>query len=79
MRVLVRIVHDADDRNSVAADLPSDITIKILRRDDRNLTLGRVGRGGRTKSQRKGESKSRGAIHESISLSGGNRRLTLKM
>jgi hypothetical protein len=72
---LVWIVHDADDRNSVAANLPSDIAVEILRRHNRNLTLGRLGWGGRTKSQHKGESN--GAFHKSFSLSG-SRKLILQ-
>jgi hypothetical protein len=68
MRVLVWIVHDADDRNSVAANLPGDIAVEILRRHNRNLILGRMDWGGRTKSQHKGEAN--GAFHKSISLSG---------
>ena len=37
MRVLVRIAQDADDRDPVAADLPGDVAVEILRRHDGDL------------------------------------------
>jgi hypothetical protein len=40
MRVLVRVVHDADDRDPVAADLAGDVAIEILRRHHGDLAVG---------------------------------------
>ena len=46
MRVLVGIAHDADDGDPVAADLPGDVAVEILRRDDGESGVGGAGAGG---------------------------------
>jgi hypothetical protein len=40
VRVLVRVVQDADDCHPVAADLPDNVSVEILSRDDFDLALG---------------------------------------
>ena len=54
MRILVGIVHDAGDGDPVAADLPGDVAVEILRRDDGDRRVGgeRAGQGGNRKQQR---------------------------
>ena len=49
MRVLVRVVHDADDRDPVAADLAGDVAVEILRRHHGDLAVGG------TRGRRRGE------------------------
>ncbi len=53
MRVLIGIVHDADDRNPVAADLARNVTVEIFRGHDGNLIFGGADRHGLRKKQRK--------------------------
>ena len=58
MWVLVRVVHDADDRDPVAADLAGDVAIEIFRRHHGDLAFGFAvgGARGRGEGQRgKGE------------------------
>jgi hypothetical protein len=43
MRVLVRIAHDAGNRDIVTADLPCNVTVEILRRHDAELAVGGAG------------------------------------
>jgi len=57
MRILIRVVHDADDRNPVAADLAGDIAVEILRRHHGNLAVD----GARGRRRGKGE---QGGEHE---------------
>jgi hypothetical protein len=40
MRILIRIVHDADKGNALAADLPDDIAVEVFCRDHRYSILG---------------------------------------
>ena len=40
MRILIRIVHDADDRDALAADLARDVAIEILGGDHGDLIFG---------------------------------------
>src|SRR5262249_18244157 len=44
MRVLVRIGHDASDRDPVSSDLAGDVTVEVLRRHYRDFVLS--GKGG---------------------------------
>ena len=55
MRVLVGIVHDADDRDPVAADLAGDVAIEILRRHHSDLAVGGAGGRGRGEGEEDGE------------------------
>ena len=58
MRVLVRAVHDAGDRDPVAADLARDVAVEIFRRHHGDLAFGFAvgGAHGRGEGQRgKGE------------------------
>ena len=40
MRILVRIAHDADDGDTVAADLACDVAVEIFCRDHADLIVG---------------------------------------
>jgi hypothetical protein len=42
MRVLIGVVHDADDRNAVAADLARNIPVEVLCGHDGNFIFGRA-------------------------------------
>jgi hypothetical protein len=57
MRVLIRIVHDADDIDPVAADLTGDVAIEILRRHHGDLAVvgARAGERGERKEKCEGE------------------------
>jgi hypothetical protein len=39
MRILIGIAHYGDDVDQIAANLPSDVSIEIFRRDDAQLGL----------------------------------------
>jgi hypothetical protein len=53
MRVLIGIVHDADDRNPVTANLTRNVTIEIFRCHDGNLVVGGADRHRLRRKQRK--------------------------
>jgi hypothetical protein len=63
MRVLVRVVHDADDRDPVAADLAGDVAIEILRRHHGDLAVGGACAGNRGKREEKGKGEPGGGLH----------------
>ena len=46
MRILVRVVEDAGDRDLAAADLPGDVAIKVFGGDDFDRLGRRGGSGG---------------------------------
>ena len=63
MWVLVRIVHDADNVDPVAAELARDVAVEIFRRHHRDLAVGGARGWGRAQRQRKGEDKAGNGFH----------------
>jgi hypothetical protein len=58
MRILVRIAHDARDRDIIPTNLASNVAVEILRRDNVELAVGgmAVRHRGEGQSQRKKQS-----------------------
>jgi hypothetical protein len=59
MWILIRIVHDADDGNTISADLTGNIAVEIFRRHHRNPVFG-VCRSALGESRNKNEREAQG-------------------
>src|SRR5471032_657920 len=78
MRVLVGIVHDADDRNPVAADLAGNVAVEILRRHHGDFVVS--GAGGVTAGKRKEQCKGEGRrLHDTKPLDAKCNNITYQM